>query len=385
MTAGVLIRQAFALLLGAVAGYAAYRAGLPLPWMLGPMILNTIASVAGAPVAAPVRLRPVVIPVIGVMLGSAITADVFANIGDWAVTLAVMVPFLACAAAASLIVYRKIGRLDPVTAYFAAMPGGINEMLLLGTEAGGNERRIAMAHATRILVVISCVGLFYGLVLGVRPGGDGGRPWLPLSALSLSDWGILAACALIGIPLAKLLRLPAGNVLGPMILSGIAHVTHLVDIPPPTLVVNGAQIVLGTIIGCRFVGATTREIGRDMGAGPVVFAGDAGGCGVFRDCGVMADGNTSHTGFSGLFTGGADGNVAAGARVATGRSLCVGHAHPADIAGYCGGPAGVPAPALTRSHGHCNRATSETSHRQTRTSQAARNPVSTNMPRRLAS
>lgn len=264
MTPGILIRQAVALLLGAMAGYAAYRVGLPLPWMLGPMILNTIAAVAGGPVAAPVRLRPVVIPVIGVMLGSAITAGVFANIGDWAVTLAVMVPFLTFAAGASLLVYRKIGRLDPVTAYFAAMPGGINEMLLLGTEAGGNERRIAMAHATRILVVISCVGLFYGLVLGVRPGGDGGRPWLPLSALGATDWAILAACALIGIPLAKLLRLPAGNVLGPMILSGIAHVTHLVDIPPPTLIVNGAQIVLGTIIGCRFVGATTREIGRDM-------------------------------------------------------------------------------------------------------------------------
>jgi membrane AbrB-like protein len=264
MTVAPLMRQVLALMLGTAAGYAAWRAGIPLPWMIGPMIVNTLAALGHLPVAAPLRLRPVVIPVIGVMLGSAITAEVFAHLGDWVITLAGMIPFLAVAALASMTIYRRVGKLDPVTAYFAAMPGGLNEMLLLGTAAGGVERRIAMAHATRILVVISCVGIFFGLVLGVRTSGTGGRPWLPMSAVGLADWLALGACAVAGVPLAKVLRLPAGNVLGPMILSGVAHMTHLVDIPPPSLIVNGAQIVLGTVIGCRFLGATLSEVGRDL-------------------------------------------------------------------------------------------------------------------------
>ncbi len=259
--------QILALGLGAGAGYAAYRAGMPLPWMLGPMLINTIAALTRAPVAGPVWARPYVIPVIGVMLGSAVTAAVFAAIGEWAVTLLLMLPFLLVAAGLSFLIYRRIGGYDRVTAFYAAMPGGLNEMLLAGIDAGGHERRIAVAHASRILIVVLCIGLYFGFVLGVRPGAGGVRPWIGLDALGWLDWVVLAACALIGAPLGKALKLPAGNLLAPMLLSAAAHVFHLVETAPPTLVVNAAQIVLGTVIGCRFLGSRLREIGVDMRLG----------------------------------------------------------------------------------------------------------------------
>jgi hypothetical protein len=260
-------RQVLALGLGAGAGYAAYRAGMPLPWMLGPMLANTIAAIGRAPVAGPVWARPYVVPVIGVMLGSAVTAEVFSQLGEWGVTLLLMLPFLFVAAGLSFLIYRRLGGYDRVTAFYSAMPGGLNEMLLAGIDAGGHERRIAVAHASRILIVVLCIGLYFGFVLGVRPGAGGVRPWIGLDALGWLDWAVLAACALIGAPLGKVLRIPAGNVLGPMILSAVAHVFHLVEIAPPTLIVNSAQIVLGTVIGCRFLGSALREIGLDLRLG----------------------------------------------------------------------------------------------------------------------
>jgi len=260
-------RQALALAIGGLAGYLANWIGMPLPWMLGPMIATTLASLIGLPVSAPLKLRPVVIPIIGVMLGAAINRNIFAHIGDWGVTLAVMVPFLATAAGVSILIYRKVAGYDPVTAYFSAMPGGLNDMLILGTAAGGNERRIALAHASRILVVITCVGLFYGFVLGVRPGGSSGRPWIEMDVLTLSDWLWLGACAIVGVPFGKLLRAPAPNMLGPMLLSAALHLGEVVETAPPTLIIVMAQIVLGTVIGCRFLGATFREVGRDLGLG----------------------------------------------------------------------------------------------------------------------
>lgn len=259
-------RNALALALGAIAGWVAWKIGMPLPWMIGPMIVNTIAAVSGAPVAAPLKFRPVVIPVIGVMLGAAINRETFAHLGEWALAVAILIPFLATAAFGSLTVYRRIGGYDPVTAYFAAMPGGLAEMVLIGGQAGGVERRIAMAHAVRILVTISCVGLFFGLVLGVRSSGPNAR-WIALTDISLVDYLWLAACALIGVPFGKLLRLPAASVLGPMILSAAAHVAGMVHVAPPTLIVIAAQVVLGTVIGCRFVGATPRDLGRDLWLG----------------------------------------------------------------------------------------------------------------------
>jgi len=255
------------LAIGGLAGYLANWIGMPLPWMLGPLIATTLASLIGLPVSAPLKLRPVVIPIIGVMLGAAINRNIFAHIGDWGVTLAVMVPFLATAAGVSILIYRKVAGYDPVTAYFSAMPGGLNDMLILGTAAGGNERRIALAHASRILVVITCVGLFYGFVLGVRPGGSSGRPWIEMDVLTLSDWLWLGACAIVGVPFGKLLRAPAPNMLGPMLLSAALHLGEVVETAPPTLIIVMAQIVLGTVIGCRFLGATFREVGRDLGLG----------------------------------------------------------------------------------------------------------------------
>ncbi|RYG91499.1 AbrB family transcriptional regulator [Loktanella sp. IMCC34160] len=260
-------RIVLALMVGAAAGWTANRLGLPLPWMLGPMIANTLLSILKAPVAAPAGLRPFVIPVIGVLLGSTISAEILGRLGEWALTVAVMLPFLAVAAAGSYFVYRRIGGYDPVTAYFSAMPGGLNEMLIMGAASGGVEKRIALAHASRILVVISFVGLFYGLVLDVRSSSGAARGWVALSTLSPQDWAWLGGCALVGIPVGRFLRLPAPVMLGPMLLSGIAHLLHLVEVAPPSLLVIAAQIVLGTVIGCRFLGASAREIGRDIWLG----------------------------------------------------------------------------------------------------------------------
>jgi uncharacterized protein len=257
-------RGIIALAIGIVSGGIAFLAHLPLPWMLGPLIGVTIAALAGAPLHAPLPLRPIMIPVIGVMLGSSITPAILDAIGNWTMTVVLLIPFLMSAAAVSYLIYRRIGGYDPTTAFFSAMPGGLNDMLIMGAEAGGVERKIALAHALRIFCVIVFVVLFFGLVLGVTSGGGRGTNWVPLLAMSPFDLGILAACAAIGVPLGIWARLPAAPVFGPMILSGIVHVTELVTVPPPTIIVIMAQIVIGTIVGCRFVGAVLRDVGRDM-------------------------------------------------------------------------------------------------------------------------
>lgn len=255
--------QGLALFIGVVCGVFCYLAGLPLPWMLGPMIGLTIASVAGAPVAGPDRLRPFVIPVIGVMLGSAIRPEIFDQLADWAITFALLLPYLAIAAGLSFTVYRKIGGYDPVTAFYSAMPGGLNEMLIMGGAAGGNERKIALAHAARVLLVILFVALFFGLFLGVRSGSNPNN-WVGVSEPTLRDYALLIAAAVIGLWLGRLLRLPAVPIFGPMIVSGVFHLVGWVEIAPPSVFIIAAQIVMGTIIGTRFIGATVTEIRRDL-------------------------------------------------------------------------------------------------------------------------
>ncbi|MEM6637468.1 MAG: AbrB family transcriptional regulator [Pseudomonadota bacterium] len=266
-------RYALALAAGVVAGWVATMIGLPLPWMLGPMIANTALSLAGAPVACPVVLRPLVIPVIGLMLGSGFQPEVFSRLGEWVVTLLTLPLFILIAGATSFVFYRRIGGYDRVTAYFSAMPGGFNEMIMLGEEAGGDDRKIAMAHAIRILFVVSFVALFFGLFLGVRSGG-GTATWIGFVDVSLLQAAALLVCALAGVLLGRALRFPAPNLLGPMVLSSVAYMTEVVTTPPPTLIVVLAQISVGTIIGTRFVGTRFSDVRRDLvlGCGAALLA-----------------------------------------------------------------------------------------------------------------
>jgi membrane AbrB-like protein len=65
----------------------------------------------------------------------------------------------------------------------------------------------------------------------------------------------MLASAAIGAVLGHVLRLPAGFMIGPMIVSAAFHMTEVTTARPPDELVAVAQIVLGAAIGCRFVGA----------------------------------------------------------------------------------------------------------------------------------
>ncbi len=231
--------------------------------MLGSMIAVTLAAILRAPIVPPVGLRKIMVPILGVMLGSGFRPETFEHVGEWGLTLVVLPFFVAAAFGGAFLFYRKIGGYDPVTAFYASAPGGLNEMLILGAEAGGDERRIAMAHASRILIVVSFVVFFYALFLDISSTGPA-RPYVGFDDVPLRDLAILAGCAVLGALVGPMIRLPAAQVLGPMLLSAAAHLTGLTGAPPPTLAVNAAQLVIGTVVGSRFLGAAPRAVLRDM-------------------------------------------------------------------------------------------------------------------------
>lgn len=235
------------------------------------MIAVTIAAVLSVPISAPLILRMVLLPILGVMLGAGFHPGIFGQISNWTVTVAALPVYIAAAFGMAFLFYRKIGRYDPVTAYYSSAPGGLNDMMILGAEAGGDERRIALAHASRILVVVSFISFFFAIVFDISSSGQA-RSYTPFAAIPLVDLMLLIGCAVVGALLAPYLRLPAPQILGPMILSGIVHSAGVTDAPPPSFAVNSAQLVMGTVVGCRFYGVAAREIGRD-----IMLAGGASG------------------------------------------------------------------------------------------------------------
>ncbi len=254
-------RFAAALLLGGLGGWLFAHFNLPLPWMLGPMTFCTIGALVRAPIAAPAVVRPPMTMVIGVLLGSGFTPQVVTQLPSWIVPILGLGLFVLVCGLACVCYFRYVARLDPTTAYFAGMPGGLVEMVILGEERGGDARTIALIHSARILLIVFTLPFLVQALEGVRLGPRAG---LGVS-LAATPWTVfvwLLGTGLVGVVLGHLLRLPAKTLLGPMIVSAAVHMIGWSDFKPPQEIVNAAQLVLGTVIGCRFLGTAPKEILR---------------------------------------------------------------------------------------------------------------------------
>lgn len=259
----LLARVALALAIG-VAGAAMFVwARMPLPWIIGPMAANTVAAMLRLPVAGPMRIRPYVVMVIGVMLGAGFTPALIGELPRWGLSVAGLALYLAAAGALAVPFYRRIGGYDLVTAYFAAMPGGLNEMMLIGREMGGDDRAIALAHASRVVLVVGLAALWFRVVLGLEMVA-GGTPGGPVRELPLREGLLLAGAGVAGFVIGPWLRLPAPALIGPMLVSAALHLAGLSTATPPREAIILAQIVIGTTIGCRFVGVPRRQILRAL-------------------------------------------------------------------------------------------------------------------------
>ena len=248
-----------ALGLGSLGGAAFFVADLPLPWMLGAMSACIAAALAGLKPAMAVPLRATMLAVLGVMLGSAFTPDLPGQAAAWSPSLIALFLSMAVATIVVMAYFRRVAAMGTPTAYFAAAPGGVNEMVVAGGAMGGDERTIALIHFLRILLIVFAIPFGFRLITGIH-GAPMSRSMGALIDLAPVDAAILLACAAGGAVLGRLLRFPAATLTGPMAASSLVHVLGLTASHPPAELVIAAQVVTGAGLGCRMVGLSWRHL-----------------------------------------------------------------------------------------------------------------------------
>ncbi|MBE2276715.1 MAG: AbrB family transcriptional regulator [Rhodobacteraceae bacterium] len=257
-------RLAVALAVGTLGGAVFRILHLPLPWMLGSMTACMIASMAGLPAAIPGRLRPFMSSVVGAMLGTTFTTAMIGDLADlWASLLGLFV-FLLVSASCCYVYLRRAAGFPPMTALFAAMPGGITDIVLMSEERGADERRVALVHATRIFMIVLTFPLLLSFLSTVEIGGARAAMFRGWDSMSPQDFAWFIAAAVGGVWFGTLVRMPARNLLGPMMVSAAMHMANLTDFVIPSGAVSCAQIVIGSAIGCRFQGITGRDLLRTI-------------------------------------------------------------------------------------------------------------------------
>ena len=270
-----------ALAIGAGGGAIFHALDMPLAWMIGAAVFTTAATVGGAGLSMPPQLRALMVAVLGVMLGSAFTPDLLARAGEWLVTLSALFVYATIVGVLSYVFFRRVGRYDPVTAFFSAAPGGLVEMTVTGAALGGDERVISLVHTARVLLIVLTVPFWFRFLDGYdasrRAAAD-----LSFTDIPPSELLVLVAIGAVGALAARLCRIPASYLIGPMIVSALAHLVRISAFRPPHELVAIAQVVVGSAIGCRFTGIDIRKVLRTllhavaitliMLAGTVIFA-----------------------------------------------------------------------------------------------------------------
>jgi membrane AbrB-like protein len=259
----LIARYALALLIGAAGSVTFVWLQFPLPWFLGALTACLVASVAQAPVARP---RPLAIPmraVLGVAIGSAFTPALLARAGDMAWSLLLLIPFMMFIIALGMVVYERLGKFDRPTAFFAAVPGGLTDMTAMAEESGANARAVILVQASRILVTVFTLPLWLKWHDGLEVGqafASRIRIWevMPIDA------AVMVAMGLGGWLAARWLGLAGAPIVGPMLVSGFAHVFGVTEARVPLEVLVIAQISVGTLLGCQFRGLTLKEFTGTM-------------------------------------------------------------------------------------------------------------------------
>ena len=162
------VRLSKALAIGTAGGVAFFALKMPLAWMMGAMVVTTVAALAGVSLHVPGRLRSVMVAILGVLLGSTFTPAAMVKVLDWPITLASLALYLLVVTGMLYFYFRRVMGFDPPTAYFSATPGGLNEMTIVGRAMGGDDRAIALVHGARILMVVLTLPFWFRYTYGVN-------------------------------------------------------------------------------------------------------------------------------------------------------------------------------------------------------------------------
>ena len=245
-----------ALVVGLVGGLIANLTGLPLPWMLGPLLAGAVVSMVGVKFRVPNPLRVGARGVIGVLLGAAITPEVFTRVGQWPLSLTILIVGMTGIVVLVALYYRLVAQFDPVTAVASALPGGLSNVTVIALQLGAEPRQVVIAQLLRISLVVILVPPLYMFWQGA--GIDGGWSGPQTGWLGEGLWVLLLAPP--AWYLGRAIRLPIPEMLGPMIVTAALSLSGVQITLPPWLFAC-TFMVLGTTIGGRFHGiGSPREL-----------------------------------------------------------------------------------------------------------------------------
>jgi membrane AbrB-like protein len=260
---------------------------LALAWKEHPTVprWGRIASLAvvGGMLAA--TFRPSVLPLVA---------------GHWLPVTLVVGGTLFLSLGAGLLLSGPV-RIERKTAALGALPGAASGMLAMSEPLGADARLVALMQYTRVVVVVVTATLVGRLVAGAAPQPISGQGLQAapegmdlLVQGTIPTYAVTVLIAVLGAWAGTRLRLPAGALLGPLILGVALAELRMVHLAWPPGVPQAAYLVLGLWVGLLFDGTSVKRAGRLF---PFVLASAVG---LVLACAVLGWALAALTGIDGM-------------------------------------------------------------------------------------
>ena len=231
--------------------------GIPLPLLLGPMVACLFAALIGTKMQDLGSVGTFLRTFLGVTVGASITPALVYRLPEMGLSLMFVPIFILLIGAVGYPFLRYVFGLDHPTSFYAAMPGGLQDMLVFGEEAGGDLRAMSLIHATRVLVIVTMAPLFLSQVwsidLSLPPGASA-------SSIPTYEIAIMIAAGFVGWKLGERVGLFGASILGPLILTAILSLTGIIEHRPPAEIIWIAQFSIGIAVGVKYTGVTAQEL-----------------------------------------------------------------------------------------------------------------------------
>jgi uncharacterized protein len=241
---------AASLLVGGVLEWAR----LPGAVMLGPLAAAIAVQMAGGTVRVPRTLMVAAQAVIGCLVAQAITpAIVDGFVRQWPVFVAVVALSVAAGAGIGWTMSRL--RIIPgkSTAVWGMLPGAATVMMVMAEEHGADFRLVAFMQYLRVVLVAAAASV---VALMFVHGGGGRFSAGLFPPVDVPNLAMTAAVALAGGVLGLASRIPAGVLLGPLVLGAVLNVLGVVRVEVPPVVLIASFALIGWNTGLRF----TRDV-----------------------------------------------------------------------------------------------------------------------------
>jgi membrane AbrB-like protein len=247
----------------AALGTAMAALGLPSSYLFAALLLGLgVALARPDALEVPPAGFTAAQAVTGVTLGTYLQSESLRAIGDaWVAVTLVSAGTLVVSIAAGLILAR-VTELDARTAALGMIAGGASGIVTMARDLGGDDRLVAFMQYARILVVVLLTPLLVPLAFPGHPVADVVTESQPLLGHA-GAWLLVSLVAAAGAVAGRLLRIPAGTLLGPMILAGALTLSGALgdDLSVPPLLRETGFAVIGLQVGLRFTVATVRQLG----------------------------------------------------------------------------------------------------------------------------